>query len=215
MSRNNRAQVLLLVSFFLLNIFGQARADNKPVFKLPLPAGFAWRVHTMVGGKCGRKCYNRHHSDKKNGYYAIDLNPIVKSGNEITLVADGEEGMVDVLAAADGIIIEAVSAPCHNRGPICKVVIDHGNGYTTTYLHLAENSLAVEVGDKVRQGQVIAEMGNTGPSDGTHLHFQVSYKGGSRSNLSELKSITLEGIRLSDFQTGSFYISTNVSPQPL
>ncbi len=55
------------------------------------------------------------------------------------------------------------------------VVIDHENGYQTAYGHCA--SLDVVVGDRVAKGEVIAKMGNTGRSTGTHLHFEVRKNG--------------------------------------
>ncbi|MBE7550956.1 MAG: M23 family metallopeptidase [Anaerolineales bacterium] len=51
------------------------------------------------------------------------------------------------------------------------LVIDHGNGYQTLYAHL--NSIYVNVGDNVAQGQQIGEMGNTGNATGPHLHFEI------------------------------------------
>ncbi len=55
------------------------------------------------------------------------------------------------------------------------VVIDHENGYQTAYGHCA--SLCVKVGDRVAKGELVAKMGNTGRSTGTHLHFEVRKDG--------------------------------------
>lgn len=53
------------------------------------------------------------------------------------------------------------------------VKIKHDNGYYTLYAHLKYNSVTVKVGDRVKKGQVIGSMGNTGHSFGAHLHFEV------------------------------------------
>ena len=55
------------------------------------------------------------------------------------------------------------------------VMIDHGNGFVTMYLH--NSSVAVSVGDVVSQGQTIAYAGSTGYSTGTHCHFSVFLNG--------------------------------------
>ena len=56
------------------------------------------------------------------------------------------------------------------------VRIKHPNGYYTLYAHLKYGSVTVSKGSKVKKGQVIGYMGNTGHSFGAHLHFEVRNK---------------------------------------
>lgn len=53
------------------------------------------------------------------------------------------------------------------------VIIDHGGGIYSLYGHLYANTITVRAGDTVEQGQVIAKMGTSGNSTGTHLHFEI------------------------------------------
>ena len=60
-----------------------------------------------------------------------------------------------------------------------SVEIDHGGGIATAYLHMYPNDIYVHAGDKVRAGQQIALVGNTGNSTGCHLHFEVHVNDGT------------------------------------
>lgn len=55
------------------------------------------------------------------------------------------------------------------------VVIDHGNGYHTRYMHMSSST--VSTGDTVSQGEVIGYVGQTGYATAPHLHFEVIYNG--------------------------------------
>lgn len=60
-----------------------------------------------------------------------------------------------------------------NGGYGTYVMIDHGNSKKTLYGHLSKNF--VQVGEKVKKGQVIGMMGTTGRSTGVHIHFEVRF----------------------------------------
>ena len=76
-----------------------------------------------------------------------------------------------IMAAGDGIVTFAGSKQAYGR----VVEIDHGEGCYTRYAH--SKLLVVKPGDRVRKGQVIALMGSSGRTTGSHLHFEV-YKHG-------------------------------------
>jgi hypothetical protein len=90
-----------------------------------------------------------------------------------------------VIAVADATVVQAVDGlPEQTPGsPLVDitletadgnhVILDLGNGAYAFYAHLKTGTVAVEVGDTVQQGDLIGELGNTGSSDGAHLHFHV------------------------------------------
>jgi murein DD-endopeptidase MepM/ murein hydrolase activator NlpD len=82
-----------------------------------------------------------------------------------------------VFAAMDGQVV----AVGRQRQYGNFVTIDHGNGVITHYGHHRAN--LVEVGDVVRRGQKIAEVGRTGNATGPHLHFELRMDGSQRNPL--------------------------------
>lgn len=87
-----------------------------------------------------------------------------------------------IVAAGSGI----VTYSGWNGGYGRVIIISHGYGYKSVYAHNRKNLVAV--GERVKKGQVIAELGNTGRSTGPHLHFEVYYKGNKIDPLKILKS---------------------------
>ena len=94
------------------------------------------------------------------------------------------QGKVNIIAPKDGIVVYPTSlsgndCPSSNTKSSCgggygnHIIIQHSDGNYTLYGHLYENSITVKAGDAVRQGQVIAQMGTSGNSTGSHLHFEV------------------------------------------
>ena len=77
----------------------------------------------------------------------------------------------DIVASAAGTVV--VSQYSSSAG--YYIMIDHGNGVSTVYMH--NSQLVVSVGQSVEQGQVIAKAGSTGYSTGSHCHFGVMING--------------------------------------
>lgn len=91
----------------------------------------------------------------------------------------------DLLAVSDGTVIKVVdqyenlaiggvleNMSLENLGGN-YVLIDIGNGYTAFYAHAIKGTVKVKEGDKVKRGQVIGKLGNSGNSTGPHLHFHI------------------------------------------
>ncbi|WP_412842164.1 M23 family metallopeptidase [Brucella tritici] len=74
-----------------------------------------------------------------------------------------------IVAAGDG-VVELIS---YQKGYGKYVRIRHQGGYSTTYAHLASAKKGLKVGDRVKQGDVIAYVGSTGYSTGPHLYYEL------------------------------------------
>ena len=79
-----------------------------------------------------------------------------------------------IVAAFTGVVTK-VRNQGRRKGYGKYVILDHGNGLTTLYAHLA--SWQVKVGDTLQAGDTIGVGGNTGRSFGAHLHFEMKYHG--------------------------------------
>jgi len=80
-----------------------------------------------------------------------------------------------VFATGDGVVKNIKVRPYSKVDFGTVIYIDHGYGYETIYGHL--NKVLVKKGQKIKRGQQIAEMGNTGGSVGPHLHYEVHLNG--------------------------------------
>ncbi|MDR9488944.1 MAG: M23 family metallopeptidase [Spiribacter sp.] len=75
-----------------------------------------------------------------------------------------------VRAPADGVVTLAADDLFFSGGTL---IVDHGQGLSSSFLHLS--AMRVEVGDRVTQGQVIAEIGATGRVTGAHLDWRINW----------------------------------------
>ncbi|MBR3557135.1 MAG: M23 family metallopeptidase [Oscillospiraceae bacterium] len=107
-----------------------------------------------------------------SSYFGTRIDPVTGEG----LAFHGGIDLADkpgtkIHASASGVVVDAYES----EGFGLNILIDHGNGYQTRYSHC--NSMLVEEGDTVKQGQVIATMGATGRVTGVHLDFRVYLDG--------------------------------------
>ncbi len=88
----------------------------------------------------------------------------------------------EIFATGDGVVKFA-----GRRGTYGNLLeIDHGNGYTTRYAHLSSFTEGIRPGAKVTRGQHVAYSGNTGVTQGPHLHYEVRINGRSVDPLNYL-----------------------------
>jgi LysM repeat protein len=142
-----------------------------------IPDGEITTTHSLTPNKAGSKGTSKIIKTYSNGpvYDGYYIRPII--GGIKTQGIHGYNGVdlassfgSDILASAEGDVIVAKSSGW-NGGYGSYIVIKHSNGTQTLYAHLS--GVKVSVGDHVLQGQVIGNMGSTGKSTGTHLHFEV------------------------------------------
>lgn len=77
-----------------------------------------------------------------------------------------------VVAPADGVVVLAAASPFTLEGNL--LMIDHGMGLNSAFLHLSR--IDVQVGQAVRQGQPIGAIGMTGRATGPHLHWALKWR---------------------------------------
>jgi|AntDeeMinimDraft_4_1070355.scaffolds.fasta_scaffold04479_1 murein DD-endopeptidase MepM/ murein hydrolase activator NlpD len=131
----------------------RSKPDKNFVYNLPYSSGSGFKIDQGYNGSFS-------HQDKK----ALDFGMSI--GQEIR-------------AARAGIVTKVIDKNkrhCPKRSCIKfnnKIVIYHDDGTFARYVHLKQNSAKVEVGQKVKADDLLASSGQTGFTDGPHLHFEV------------------------------------------
>ncbi len=115
--------------------------------------GFVMPVEGRITGVYGSQRF--YNGDPSRPHYGIDI--AAPSGT-------------DVVAPGDGVVTLANDDMFWEGG---LIFIDHGQGFTSAFLHMS--GVAVEVGDVVRQGDVIGQVGAGGRSTGAHLDWRIKW----------------------------------------
>lgn len=115
----------------------------------------------------------------KDGWYSSNFGWRVDPFTGQSAMHEGVDYVVPegtpIYASAGGVVSYADMHPSYGN----MVEIEHGNDIITRYAHASK--LFVKVGQVVRRGDKIAEVGSTGRSTGNHLHFEVRYKGSAQN----------------------------------
>ncbi|WP_291649755.1 M23 family metallopeptidase [Bosea sp. (in: a-proteobacteria)] len=105
--------------------------------------------------------------------FGMRYHPIMRYSKMHTGVDWANKIGTPILAAGNGTVIKAEWDSGYGR----RIEIQHANGYVTSYSHQSAFAKGIAPGVKVRQGQVIGFLGNTGLSTGPHLHYEVMVNG--------------------------------------
>ncbi|QIZ76373.1 M23 family metallopeptidase [Ferrimonas lipolytica] len=116
---------------------------------------FIWPVTGPITGVYGSQRF--YNGEPKSPHYGVDV--AAPTGTT-------------VVAPADGIITLAVPDMFYSGG---TVIIDHGYGVSSTFLHLSK--LSVEVEQEVKQGELVGQVGATGRVTGPHLDWRMNWFG--------------------------------------
>ena len=116
---------------------------------------FRWPVTGRLSGFFGSQ---RIYQGKPGTYH---------SGTDIAVPAG-----TSFVAPADGIVVLAAASPFTLEGHL--LIVDHGMGLTSAFLHCQR--LDVKVGDRVMQGQALGTVGRTGRATGPHMHWGLKWR---------------------------------------
>lgn len=139
------------------------RADNRQIAaarkrgddRSDFMQDFIWPAEGPISGVYGsQRVFN---GTPKNPHYGVDV---------------ASPKGTPVYAPADGIVTLFVPDMYYSGG---TMIIDHGMGVSSTFLHLSKG--LVEAGTPVKQGQLVAEIGATGRVTGAHLDWRINWFG--------------------------------------
>jgi hypothetical protein len=108
---------------------------------------------------------------KNESYVDYGSEVIAVADGTVTATLDGQEANAPGVLPADDPVLGPQLTVENVDGN--HVVIDIGSGAYAFYAHLIKGSVVVKEGDKVRKGQVLAKLGNTGNANASHLHFHL------------------------------------------
>ena len=131
-------------------VAARVRDDDRADFA----QAFVWPVQGRISGRFGnQRIYN---GTPKSPHSGMDI--AAANGTPVTRAGRGHRH---------------VRRARTSTSPAARVLLDHGHGVSSNFLHLSR--IDVKVGDRVEQGQVIGAVGATGRATGPHLHWGMNW----------------------------------------
>ena len=179
-----RLQITLIgFALTILLTTGETNAAAPPLFDPPLDClanadCFIQKYvdHEIGPGvrdyRCGPLSGNGHKGTdfRLANFEMMERGVSVRAGADGVIVAI-RKGMPDVHVALVG------KGAVLDRGLGNAVVIDHGDGWRSTYGHLRRGSISVAKGRKIRRGEILGQVGLSGLTEFPHVHFQIIHNG--------------------------------------
>jgi murein DD-endopeptidase MepM/ murein hydrolase activator NlpD len=138
-----------------LVVAAKGRRIEQPDWLRQVAGAFAWPASGPISGVYGsQRVYN---GTPGTPHYGVDV---------------AAPAGTPVHAPADGLVTLAEPDLFYSGGTI---ILDHGYGLSSSFLHLSE--VAVAVGDEIRRGEVIGAVGASGRATGPHLDWRMSFRG--------------------------------------
>jgi hypothetical protein len=185
-----------LACLVVLSFPAQAEPQNsaKPLIQIKKTQTFALPLDCTPGTDCwvmnyvdmkpddqentDPACLSRTYDSHKGTDFAISGGKTMENGVNVLVPLDGtilkvRDGEPDQWASAEQLdAIKAARKECGNA-----VIIDHGDKTETVYCHMKRGSIVVKPNQKVKQGDVIGQVGLSGLTEFPHLHFGIIKEG--------------------------------------
>ncbi len=158
-----------------------------------MPSGLQW--YLTVG--CGES--DTHIG---NGFYSLDWDDQIRQG--------GNQTEVQIVSPVSGKVLKSRNALCPNTFGTdvlsfgCYIEIDFGAGYSVKLAHLKEGSIPQGVLEKgyVSKGEMVGILGNSGYSDGSHLHQQLAHLDSGLETNQMLKDVKIGNTKMTELHRG-------------
>lgn len=181
---DEQGQAVLFVPRAVPTPPGNRFSDYKAETKLKLPFNGEWFV-----SQGGTEVYQNADAYRDAERYTMDFT-VLKNG--LPFSGDGKKNEQfycygqPITSPADGTVVQVQNTFADNPPgrpenvmPIGnRVIINHGHKEYSLFMHLKQNSIKVKTGDKVKQGDVVAECGNSGNSPYPHLEYRLQNSSG-------------------------------------